>query len=331
MVTAAKSDREFCAACGWPLRGMRCEACGVESMQLALADATPAEIEAEREIDPGGDKAAEAFRNKEWTRYVGLVVGAEGGATARTVAADDGPGWIATIAGAAVFVSLELVSLEVVVEAPVVRLPREQRVAVLRAALEGLGPKGTPVASPVQGFVACVPASLAHAVLRDDLLLLRARVRLSAAAPSALRRALRDVGETAHRAVLMLSTAFLARPAVAASDRAHVAFDALGARRRLAKAIADPTPVAAAEPVRAAPPPAVPTLAPAPAPARSRDESAPELEVEEVAGESIPPILAPLLAEPKKKVPSTPPPASPPAPPRKSMPPPLPPRPVRSS
>ncbi len=323
MPPPAKSDREFCAACGWPLGGMRCEACGAERMDLELRDATELEILPEPALGAAGDKAVEAFRKQEWTRFVGYIVTAEGDASARTVATEDGPGWIATIDGAALFVTLALVGQEVTIEAPVVRLPRHQNVAVLRSALEGLVRVG----------------ELSHACLRDDLLLLRARVRLAATSPGMLRRVLREAGRAAREATEMLGAAFLARPAIASNERGHVGFEALGTPRKLAKAIADAAPIAAllgptkATPIGVRVPPSV--LGAAPAPPSSLDEHARSLEARDAADaapieddDELPAILAPMLLTRKK--PSAPPPAEPP-PTHKSMPPPLPPRGIRQA
>ena len=265
---------------------MRCEACGVERLDLDLADASAAEVARMIDaVDAPGDKIAEAFRAKEWTRFVGLSVGVEGGASARTAATEDGPGWIAVVRGALVFVTVRQIEQEIVIEAPVVRLPQEQRAAVLRAALE-----------------LCAGGGLsAFACLRDDLVILRARVRLAVVTPSLMRGTLASVGASAASATEMLVASFLARPAALVSEAASLGFDTLGAPRRLAKAIVNAAPIPL-EVSRGAPPPpapAVPSLAPVARPDESSHDD-----------DSLPAILAPLLSTPKK--PSIPPP--PPAP-----------------
>src|SRR6185437_8711315 len=99
--------RLFCASCGFPLRGQRCEICGGDKEPIHLAEG---EIRDPRALlDEGGaqglERAIEAHRNKEHARFVGHVVTAEG-AFVRTVTLPEGPGWIAAIRGALVFTSI---------------------------------------------------------------------------------------------------------------------------------------------------------------------------------------------------------------------------------
>jgi hypothetical protein len=284
VATALKTDRRFCSACGWPLTGQRCEACGSEPRPLELEDGVGAELS--RSLDSGDltgmEKAVEAFRNREWTRFVGLCVAAAGDGTARAVATSEGPGWIAVVRSGLVFVAFQSAAgQQISIEAPLVRLPREKRVPVLRTCLE-LSRAELP----------------SRVCLRDDLLLLRFTSRLAAITPALLRRVLEHVGGLAHRYVELLACSFAARPAVNFSDRATVGWEAVGETRALSKPVLL-TGGRAVEVLTAEPPPlAVPVK-------KER--------------ESIPAILAPLFAQaspppaipPPPRVPSVPPPRPP--------------------
>jgi hypothetical protein len=151
-VATAKPERLFCVSCGFPLLTQNSQA------PITLAEG---EVRDPRTLlDEGGaqglERAIEAHRNKDLARFVGYVVTAEG-AGVRTVTLPEGPGWIAAIRGALVFASINNTQADLTLQAPVVRVPRGQRVPVLRLALE-LSAQELPTA---------------RFCLRDDLLLLR--------------------------------------------------------------------------------------------------------------------------------------------------------------
>src|SRR6185369_13460784 len=81
------------------------------------------------------ERAVESLRAKDFSRFVENVVTAESG-SARSAQAPEGPGWIATVRGALVFITLRSQTDEVVLEAPFARLPARQRLPALRLALE---------------------------------------------------------------------------------------------------------------------------------------------------------------------------------------------------
>jgi hypothetical protein len=216
---ALKPERDFCASCGFPLRGHRCEACGRGREPLAFEDGRRQEVHAETDIgDTSGlERAIEAHRAQDFPRLVGHVITAEGGATVRSVPFSEGPGWIAVIRGAPVFVSIHAEARELSIESPVSRVPRVQRVPVLRLALE----------------LAALELVGARFCLRDDLLLLRYVSRLDALSPVALRHVLRDIGMFAGRFAEFLAVSFEARLAVTEEQRGSVGFDVLGQAKRL--------------------------------------------------------------------------------------------------
>src|SRR5262249_36589295 len=84
-------------------------------------------------------------------------------------------------------------------------------------------------------------------------------VRLGSITPAFFRRAIRETGALAAATTEMLASTFLARPAVPAAERATTDHRALGAPRRLAKAIAETSALpgleAAPAPLPAAAPP----------------------------------------------------------------------------
>jgi hypothetical protein len=245
--TAAQPNREFCASCGFPLRARRCDVCGGDAEPLALQEGRRAEPSASLDDGAGGlERAYEAFHNRDFGRFIGQVVAAEGGATARAVPGPDGPGWIAVVRGALVFVALHAVSGDLSLQAPVVRLSRAQRLPVLRLALE----------------LSAQEAPTARFCLRDDLLVLRFGAAVDALTPPSLQRLLREIGHLAARYAEIFAVSFEARPAVAEADRASAGFDALGQVRKLRlgsgaiRSIPPPAPSRSSQPELSEPAPA---------------------------------------------------------------------------
>jgi hypothetical protein len=218
-VPTAKPERQFCVSCGFPLRGQRCEICGGDQAPIHLAEG---EVRDPRTVlDDGGtqglERAFEAHRNKELARFVGHVITAEGGAGARALTTPEGPGWVAPIRGSLVFASINTASAALTLQAPVIRVPRAQRVPVLRLALE-LSAQELPTA---------------RFCLRDDLLVLRFGAPLASLTPPVLRDLLREIGHLAARWAELFAVSFDANPALDEADRAAVGFDALGRARKL--------------------------------------------------------------------------------------------------
>src|SRR5512132_2031400 len=218
-VHPAKPERAFCVSCGFPLRGLRCELCGSEQSPLHLSEG--AVHDPRTSIDDsaaqGLERAFDAHRSRDLARFVGHVITAEGGAGVRAFAMPEGPAWIAVIRGAIVFASINTLSAELSLQAPVVRVPRAQRVPVLRLALE-LGGQELPTA---------------RFCLRDDLLVLRFGAPLASLAPLVLRDLLREMGHLTARWAELFAVSFDAHPALLEADRASVGFDALGRVRKL--------------------------------------------------------------------------------------------------
>jgi hypothetical protein len=217
-VATAKPERLFCVSCGFPLRGQRCEICGGDQAPVKLAEG---EIRDPRALlDEGStvglERAIEAHRNKELARFVGHVVTAEG-AGARTVTLAEGPAWIAAIRGALVFVSINSTLADLTLQSPVIRVPRGQRVPVMRLALE----------------LSAQELSTARFCLRDDLLVLRYGAPLASLTPPVLRDLLREIGHLAARSAELFAVTFDANPAIDESARAGAGFEAVGRARKL--------------------------------------------------------------------------------------------------
>ena len=164
----------------------------------------------------GLERAIEAHRNKELARFVGHVVTAEG-AGARTVTLAEGPAWIAAVRGAVVFVSINTTLADLTLQSPVIRVPREQRVPVMRLALE----------------LSAQELSTARFCLRDDLLVLRYGAPLASLTPPVLRDLLREIGHLAARSAELFAVTFDANLAIEEGARAGAGFEAIGRPRKL--------------------------------------------------------------------------------------------------
>lgn len=282
--TAPKPERSFCSNCGFPLRGSRCEACG--SAQEAapirdMGDDVPTKETAFRPYAPdldvdvaGLDRAIEAFRNKDLTRFVEQLVVAEGLGTTRALPTADGPGWAATVRGSVVFASLKPAADELVIESPVAKLPTRQRLPALRLALELCGRESA-------GSRLC---------LRGDLLVLRWSARASLLTPAALRHYLREIGHLSSRYAGLFIVGLDALPAVTEEQRSSAGFEALGRPKAGTRRSIPPTP---AVPAQARP--AQPRLA-------RRDDDIPGMDG---SPEPIPAILSPgAYAPPPPPVPT---------------------------
>jgi hypothetical protein len=227
---AARPDRDFCVSCGFPVRGGRCEACGSAqpgshkpdphsaSEQSLLTQSQIRPYASPAEADAAGlERAAEAHRARDMPRFIDLLLAAEAGATSRQAPTTEGAGWVATVRGAAVFVTLRVGPDELVLEAPIARLPGRQRLPALRLALE-LSARDT---------------ATSRVCLRGELLLLRFVARLSLLTPPVLRYYLREIGHLASRYAGLLTVGLDALPAIPEDQRAAATFDAIGRAKKI--------------------------------------------------------------------------------------------------
>ena len=219
---APKSERTFCATCGFPVRGSRCEACGAAPEPAhdrdlegdGPAKLRPFAVDLDADVT-GLERAIDAYRSKDTARFVEQLVHAEG--NARTAPQADGSGWVVTVRGGLVFVTLRLPSDELTLESPIARLPSRQRLPALRLALE----------------LCARDAASSRVCLRGDLLLLRFAARASLITPAALRHHLREVGHLASRYAGLFIVGLDAHPAVADDMRGSAGFEALGRPKKV--------------------------------------------------------------------------------------------------
>ncbi|WP_129353584.1 hypothetical protein [Sorangium cellulosum] len=233
MAVPSSPASDFCAACGFPLRGPRCEACGVDRAS-ALSRRPPA-------ADADWDASAiEAFRARDPVRFVAHCASAEAGTSLQATTLLDGVGWIVPLGAVTLFVALDAASERVSIDVPVARVAERHRVPLLRTALE--------LSGGAEPFRLC---------LRDDLLLLRRVGRVAAFTPEALRRALREGGEAAARLGATMAAWFDARPPFSEEQRASLTWASAGRARPLKSFTFPPSPGRAqgAPSVRAPAPP----------------------------------------------------------------------------
>lgn len=225
VVPAPRPERDFCSNCGFPVRGGRCDACGSSQEAAHSAhndDDIPTRQTAGRayvspaDADPAGlDRAFDAFRAKDMPRFVEQVLAGEGGPPLRAAPTPDGPGWIAVVKGTLVFVTLR--QDEVLLEAPIARLPGQQRLPALRLALE----------------LCAQGAASSRVALRGDLLLLRSTPRIGLLTPPVLRHFVREIAHLAARYAGLLTVSLDALPAFSDDQRGAISFESLGHARRI--------------------------------------------------------------------------------------------------
>jgi hypothetical protein len=261
---ATRSARDFCTACGWPLYGPRCDACGEYRSPLALEDSMRRFVPRGHErVDATGlEKATEAWRRGDYPRALSLCLAAETSGTVRAATLPEGPGWAVIGKEASVFVQIDSASAHLLIESPVARLPRKQRVPAMRTALE-----------------LCDGEELASRLcLREDLLVLRFVAQLGAVSPALVRYVIRDMAGRTERYAEVFVAAFAARPAGNGGG-----WESLGRKRTLATL----TPAPARRSV--VPPP--------PSTLRPSETPPPAMAPLPSFADDLPPILAPALAE----------------------------------
>jgi hypothetical protein len=243
--------------CGWPLRGARCDACGENQAPLVLEDSMRrfAPHRYPGLDDEGLEKATDAFRRGDFARAVTVYLGTEAGLSVRTITHPEGPAWTVAGAESTVFVFVELEPMQLVIESPIARLPRTQRIAVMRFALE-----------------LCEDDRLSSRIcIRDDLLVMRFVAQLGAAPPALVRHVVHEMLEMSERYTELFMAAFNARVPSRAEIRSSA--ESIGKKRQLGT-LRPSTPRA---PVVQPPPP---TLRPDPSAPREDD---------------MPPVLAPMF------------------------------------
>ncbi|WP_437598382.1 hypothetical protein WMF28_37305 [Sorangium sp. So ce590] len=244
MAVPSSPASDFCAACGFPLRGPRCEACGVDrSPALSLSRRPPP-----ADADWDGS-SIDAWRTRDPVRFVAHCASAEAGTNVQATTLQEGVGWIVPFGATTLFVALDAANERMSIDVAVVRVAERQRVPLLRTALE--------LSGGPEPFRLC---------LRDDLLLLRRVGRVAAFTPEALRGALRESGEAAQRLAATLTAWFDARPPFSEEQRASLTWASAGRARPLKSFSSPPAPgrPQGAPSVRAAGPPTPASAARAP-------------------------------------------------------------------
>jgi hypothetical protein len=164
----------------------------------------------EADMDAAGlERAFDAFRAHDVPYFVEQLLACETGAPSRSASTPDGTGWIAMVRGAPVFVTLREAAGEIVLEAPIARLPGRQRLPALRLALE----------------LCARDAAASRVCIRGELLLLRFTARLPLLTPPVLRYYLRETGQLAARYAGLMTVSLDAQPAIAEDARR---FEAIG-------------------------------------------------------------------------------------------------------
>ncbi len=234
-------------------------------------------------LDEGGlDKATDAFRRGDFARAVTACLSAETGLSIRTLAHSEGPAWVVAGAESTVFVFVELGTMQLVIESPIARLPRTQRVAAMRFALE-----------------ICEDDRLSSRIcLRDDLLVMRFIAQLGAAPPALIRHVVNEVLTMSERYTEIFIAAFNARVPTRAGVR--IGAESMGKKRQLGT-LRPSTPRA---PIVQPPPP---TLRPDFSP--QRDDDLPPILSTVFGGDSVRrgpsdelphPFSAPFMREPRR-------------------------------
>ncbi len=222
---APGSERSFCSTCGFPVRGSRCEACGsAADARRAPGDDVPTKENHLRpyaspaEADVAGlEKATEAFRAKDLPLFVEHLLAGEAVGGARSLPSAEGAAWIAVVSSAPIFVTLRAAFDEIVLEAPVARLPARRRLPALRHALE----------------LCASDAAASRVCLRGDLLLLRFTMRPSSLTPAVLRYHLREMGHLATRYAGLMTAGLDALPGIPDDQRNAAGFEAIGRTRKI--------------------------------------------------------------------------------------------------
>lgn len=218
MAVPSSPASDFCSACGFPLRGPRCEACGVERSSALSRKPPPADADWD-------GSSIDAWRTRDPVRFVAHCASAEAGTSLQATTLQEGVGWIVPLGAMTLFVSLDAANERLSIDVPVVRVAERHRVPLLRTALE--------LSGGPEPFRLC---------MREDLLLLRRVGRVAAFTPEALRQALRESGQAARRLGETLGAWFDARPPFSEEQRASLTWASAGRARPLKNLTVPPVP-----------------------------------------------------------------------------------------
>ncbi|NUP11580.1 MAG: hypothetical protein HOW73_36505 [Polyangiaceae bacterium] len=206
-----------CTTCGLPLVEPTCRGCGGTSAPLGLADGIASAASAFA-ADPGGPElelAHEAWRSGDYARLVSHCLTAEGFPDASSAPlqlhhAAEGPVFKAIVRGLATFLRVRTQAGELVIEAPLVRLPLTQYIPALRLLLE----------------LSDGDASPARFSVRGDLVFARYVGKLATLPPAALCACVSSVLSAANDAARLLVGALQARE-ISPDEHAAMSIDAV--------------------------------------------------------------------------------------------------------
>jgi hypothetical protein len=203
------------------------------------------------------------------------------------MAFSEGPAWTVASPESTVFVFVELGPMLLVIESPIARLPRTQRVAAMRFALE-----------------VCDDDRLSSRIcLRDDLLVMRFVAQLGAAPPALVRHVVHEMSTMSERYTELFMAAFNARVPTRAEARSSA--ESIGKKKHLGT-LRPSTPRA---PVVQPPPPTL-----RPDFSTARDDDLPPILSSTFGGDSVrrgpsdelPPIFSPsIMREPRRAPPQS--------------------------
>jgi hypothetical protein len=213
------------------MRTSRCDACGGNAQPLPLEDGDALATLARGEASP---LAREAWSRRDWASFVSHALTVEGVTDVRSTRLADGPGFSAVVRGVATLVAVRQNAQQIVLEAPVARLPQTMIVPALRILLEASHDA----------------SNGARFAVRDDLVVVRVVGRLDQDTPIAFGTALRGLVGAANEMADRLVASVDARM-LAPSEHQALDFDTMPAGRflgRIAHApqAATPAPTAAA-------------------------------------------------------------------------------------
>jgi hypothetical protein len=212
VVTALAVAKSFCPSCGFPQSVAVCDVCGANvAIPVDLSDGD----------GPDYDTTGEGFRRDAHARITAEL---ETLGEFRAANGPEGAGWIGALttqSGARVTLFVSIVSSTLSVEALVAKLPKKQRVAAMRFALEWAQQELT----------------MTRLSLRGALVVARRLDKLAVLSSSRLRAALDEVAQITARCGEHLVSDFEARPGVTDAQRATCGFGALGPVRRLQRVV----------------------------------------------------------------------------------------------
>jgi len=207
--------------CGWFAAGKTCNACGTEPGHTAATQdhqAVSLFAGPRPEDFPHLRSAFAAWRNKDWTRMVGQCLECLGVERQTVVRRDEGPGWTFVQDSAAIYLRIDEQAEALSVDAPMVWMPRTQRVPLMRALLELNGSA----------------LGIARFCVREDRVVLRFSDTLANLNPPKLVQAIAEVAVLADRYDDLLAAMFAAAMIGPTAQARNMDWSFLGTPRRLA-------------------------------------------------------------------------------------------------